>query len=222
MFRLDRTAFRINTFEKADSNIHYWVTRPLEERLRAADFLTRQAYNIAPDAILRLDRTRSAVRRSGSMNNIFNQDFQDLIRAFNKCDVDYILVGGYAVILHGYNRSTGDLDLWVDTTVENHAKLEKAFRLFGMPLFDMTLSKFMQAGDYNVFTFGVSPVAIDLITNLIGLDFAEAYENSSMHEFEDMEVRVVQYADLLTAKRASGRNRDLNDVEQLEKKKDLL
>ncbi len=58
MFRLDRTAFRINTFEEADSNIHYWVTRPLEERLRAADFLTRQAYNIAPDAELRLDRTK--------------------------------------------------------------------------------------------------------------------------------------------------------------------
>ena len=219
MFRLDRTAFRINTFEEADSNAKYWVTRPVEERLQAADMLMRQAFNIAPDAILQLDRTASKVRSRIMANNIFNQDFQDLIEAFNTHQVEYILVGGYAVIVHGYNRSTGDLDLWVNATEENYENLVRAFATFGMPTFDMTRHKFLHTDQYDVFTFGVPPTAIDLITKLKGPGFKEAYKNSSIYEFEDMEVRVIQYGDLLAAKRAAGRNRDLNDVEQLEKGK---
>jgi hypothetical protein len=57
------------------------------------------------------------------MGNIFNQDFQDFIIALNKCKVEYLLVGGYAVILRGYNRTTGDMDVWVNKTPENYQKL---------------------------------------------------------------------------------------------------
>jgi hypothetical protein len=217
VFRLDRTAFRINTFAEADNNCKYWLTQPVEERLRAANFLIRQAYGIDPQATLRMDRSHSVVRIRRKMNNLFNQDFLDLFKAFNTHEVEYILVGGYAVILHGYNRSTGDLDLWVAATAANYQKIASAFQTFGMPLFDMSLEKFLRTSEYDVFTFGVSPVAVDLITNLKGLNFSEAYNHSSVYEFEDVEVRVVQYADLITAKRASGRNRDLNDIEQLEK-----
>lgn len=217
MFRLDRTAFSINSFAEADNNAKYWLTRPLEERLRAADMLTRQAYNIAPDVTLRVDRGLSKVRCRTMANNIFNEDFQDLITSFNKHQVEYILVGGYAVIVHGYNRSTGDLDLWVNATEENYNKLVNAFATFGMPTFDMTRQKFLHTEQYDVFSFGVPPRAIDLITKLKGPEFKEAYVNSSIYEFEDMEVRVIQYGDLIAAKRAAGRYRDLNDIEQLEK-----
>lgn len=219
MFRLDRAAFANTTFSEADNNCKYWLTRPVAERLRAANMLTRQAFNIPQDAILRLDRTVSKVRKRAMGNNVFNQDFQELIEAFNKHEVEYMLVGGYAVILHGYNRSTGDLDLWVHTTEANYGKLVKAFNTFGMPVFDMTLQKFLRNDEYDVFTFGVPPNAIDLITKLKGPMFTEAYLNSSVYEFEDMEIRVIQYADLLAAKRAAGRHRDLNYIEQLEKGK---
>ena len=65
------------------------------------------------------------------MIDIFNPDFRDLIRSLNKCDVEYLLVGGYAVILHGYVRSTSDMDIWINRTEENYHKLMKAFLDFG-------------------------------------------------------------------------------------------
>jgi len=72
------------------------------------------------------------------MGDIFNEDFQDFLKALLKANVDFILVGGYAVILHGYSRTTGDMDVWVDRTQTNYKKLTLAFQYFGMPVFDMT------------------------------------------------------------------------------------
>ena len=74
------------------------------------------------------------------MGNIFNKDFQDFIKALNECNVEYILVGGYAVILHGYSRTTGDMDIWVNRNENNYDKLGLAFAKFGMPTFDMKIS----------------------------------------------------------------------------------
>ncbi|MEL6717672.1 MAG: hypothetical protein AAFO82_07160 [Bacteroidota bacterium] len=76
-------------------------------------------------------------------NNIFNTDFQDFLNALNKNEVEYILIGGYAVILYGYRRTTGDLDIWVNRTEENYDKIVNAFHDFGMPIFDMSKEKFM-------------------------------------------------------------------------------
>lgn len=61
------------------------------------------------------------------MGNIFNNDFRDFINALNHYEVKYILVGGYSVILHGYSRTTGDLDIWVNKTIENYERLKSAF-----------------------------------------------------------------------------------------------
>lgn len=214
MFQLDRTAFRINTFAEADSNAKYWVTRSPEERLRALDYLNRQAWNIGPDAEIRVDRRVSVVRLR-KMNNIFGLDFKEFIEALNEAKVRYLLVGGYAVVLHGYSRTTGDIDLWVEPTSENYHRLAKAFGRFGMPVFDMTEDKFLATEDYDVFSFGVPPAAIDVMTAVKGLNFEEAFTNSSVYEFDDLALRLIQYNDLLKAKRSAGRLKDLNDVEQL-------
>lgn len=72
------------------------------------------------------------------MANIFNEDFKDFLTALNEQRVRYILVGGFSVILHGYSRTTGDMDIWVERTTENYQKLKRAFDQFGMPVFDMT------------------------------------------------------------------------------------
>ena len=77
------------------------------------------------------------------MGNIFNNDFRDFISALNDQEVKYILVGGYSVILHGYSRTTGDMDIWVERSIENYTKIKKAFQQFGMPVFDMTLENFL-------------------------------------------------------------------------------
>lgn len=112
-------------------------------------------------------------------NNIFNQDFQDFLTAFNQNEVHYVLIGGYAVILHGYQRTTGDLDIWVRRTPDNYDRIVQAFQDFGMLVFDMTKAKFLSYPKVDVFSFGVSPVRIDLMTHAKGLDFDVAYNNSS-------------------------------------------
>ena len=76
------------------------------------------------------------------MGNILNDDFIDFLKFFNQFQVDYILVGGYAVIFHGYNRTTGDLDVWVKPTVNNYRKMLLAFKAFGLSPFNMTENLF--------------------------------------------------------------------------------
>ena len=107
------------------------------------------------------------------MGNIFKEDFRDFVIEFNNYDVRYILVGGYSVILHGYSRTTGDMDFWVDRTVENYNRIKLAFLNFGMPVFDMTEEKFLTHGESDVFTFGRAPSSIDIMTKVKGLDFEE-------------------------------------------------
>ncbi len=152
------------------------------------------------------------------MANIFHPDFQDFIRALNHQDVDYILLGGYAVILHGYNRTTGDMDIWVRKTSENYKKIEKAFVEFGMPVFDMTEANFLNNPEMNVFTFGSSPVCIDLMTDAKGLEFENTFQKAELREIEGLSVRVIHINDLLHAKSSAGRKKDLDDIEHLKGK----
>lgn len=93
-------------------------------------------------------------------------DFREFIQALNESDVEYVLVGGYAVVYHGYLRTTGDMDIWVNRTVENYHRLVSAFTCFGMPVFDMTRSNFLDVKKFDVFTFGVPPMAIDIMTQV--------------------------------------------------------
>ena len=85
------------------------------------------------------------------MGNIFNEDFRDFIKALNQNEVKYILVGGYSVILHGYPRTTGDMDVWVERTPINYTCLSKAFSAFGMPMFDMNETNFLTHPNWDVF-----------------------------------------------------------------------
>jgi hypothetical protein len=109
------------------------------------------------------------------MPNIFNQDFREFIAALNNNEVRYLLVGGYAVILHGHSRTTGDMDIWVESTKENYSKLVKAFGEFGMAIFDMTEEKFLNTEKYDVFRFGRNPVAIDIMTKMSNFSFEDSH-----------------------------------------------
>jgi predicted nucleotidyltransferase len=149
------------------------------------------------------------------MQNIFNPDFQDFIRSLNEADVKYILVGGYAVILHGYHRNTGDLDIWVERSAENYQKLVHAFQIFGMPVFDMTLSNFLENTDLDVFTFGRPPVSIDIMVSVKGINFPDAYQMVEKRVVEGLEIKVISLSELLKAKASSGRHKDMDDIENL-------
>ena len=153
-------------------------------------------------------------------NNIFNDDFQDFLHAFNKCDVHYLLVGGYSVILHGYPRTTGDMDLWVEKSQDNYKKIVKAFTLFGMPIFDMTEDNFLNNKALDVFSFGRPPVSIDVLTQVKNLIFNESYLKCIHYQVDEtLSIKLIHYEDLITVKKAVGRPRDINDIENLEKGK---
>ena len=149
------------------------------------------------------------------MANIFHEDFRDFLNALNKADVRYILVGGYSVVLHGYSRTTGDMDLWVDRSSENYHRITKAFHLFGMPLFDMTEDNFLSHPIWDVFTFGTPPVAIDIMVKIEGLDFEDTFQNAMYFEEDDLRIRTINRKDLIKAKKNAGRAKDIDDLENL-------
>ena len=149
------------------------------------------------------------------MGTIFNDDLRDFIQAMNNHNVDYILVGGYAVILHGYRRVTGDMDIWVKSTKENYLKLARAFSEFGLPLFDMTEEKFLDTDTVDVFSYGRPPVSIDIITKLKGVEFDDAFSQAQIFNEDGLMIRFLHLNTLLQAKKASGRHKDLDDIEKL-------
>lgn len=149
------------------------------------------------------------------MGNIFNIDFREFLQALRKAKVAYILVGGYSVILHGYNRTTGDLDVWVNCTSANYARLMQAFADFGLP--SIAENIFFDTANYDVFSFGVPPISIDVITVLKGLDFNTAFAQANEINVEGLMINLIHLNDLISSKKAVGRHKDLDDIENLQK-----
>ena len=150
------------------------------------------------------------------MANIFHEDFKDFLNALNKAEVRYILVGGYSVVLHGYSRTTGDMNIWMERTSVNYERIIKAFQMFGMPLFDMTESNFLSHPIWDVFTFGTPPVAIDIMVKIEGLNFEEVFKKAVYFEDDELKIRTIHRNDLIAAKKIAGRAKDINDLENLE------
>lgn len=149
-------------------------------------------------------------------STVFNPDFQDFLVVCNKNEVKYLLVGGYLVILNGYVRTTGDMDVWVETTPANYQRLMKAFEQFGLPSSLITLKDFLDVEQKKIFSFGIPPVCIHIMTTLKGLSFVDAYSNAKWYEIEEnLKIRGLCKSDLIKAKKAFGRLKDLNDIENL-------
>lgn len=151
------------------------------------------------------------------MGNIFNLDFQEFLLALNKNEVNYVLVGGYSVIYHGFPRTTGDLDIFVEVSKSNYKKLADAFEQFQMPLFDMSEDSFLHQPQINVYTFGRPPVCIEILKEISGFTFHEIYTNALNTVFEEIPMKVIHINDLKRNKKLSGRAKDLNDLENLSK-----
>lgn len=149
------------------------------------------------------------------MANIFNEDFRDFLSMLNKHNVRYILVGGFAVILHGYSRTTGDMDIWVERTKLNYEQIKKAFTEFGMPVFDMTEENFLNHPNWDVFTFGVPPVAIDVMVKVKGLNFEDNFKQAVFFEDDGLTIRTIHKNQLIRAKEYSNRAKDIDDIQNL-------
>jgi hypothetical protein len=140
-----------------------------------------------------------------------NPDFVDLLRAFIAADVRFLIVGAYALALHGRPRATGDLDVWIDATPENAARVMSALSAFGAPLVDISVDDFSREGV--TYQIGVAPGRIDILTQLTGLTFADAWPERMRRPFGDVEVDFIGRAAFIRNKRATGRAKDLGDIE---------
>jgi len=140
-------------------------------------------------------------------------DFKDFLKLLNFHKIEYLLVGGYAVGYHGYPRATGDMDVWVAVSETNAEKIVAAIREFGMPEDQVTKELFLEAN--KVIRMGVPPVRIEVITSASGVDFAECFSRREVMEIDGIPVNFLSLDDLKKNKRASGRHKDLEDLEHL-------
>jgi hypothetical protein len=142
-----------------------------------------------------------------------NQDFRDLLRAFNEENVRYLIVGGYALIKYTEPRFTKDLDIWVSPDRDNAERVFNALTKYGAPVSSMSASDFTRSGFF--FTMGIAPSRIDILFDLTGLTFATAWERREPALVGDIKANFLSRVDLIINKEAVGRKQDLADVEKL-------
>jgi hypothetical protein len=144
-----------------------------------------------------------------------NQDFLDLLSSFNAAEVRYLVVGAYAVGVHGHPRATKDLDVWVEGSPENAPRVIAALRAFGAPLGDVVEADFAAVG--TGFMMGKPPLRIDILTQISGVRFEDASPRAITASFDGVPVRVIALDDLLVNKRSANRDQDLADIRALER-----
>jgi hypothetical protein len=148
--------------------------------------------------------------------NLF-PDFRELFAALNRNGVRYLVIGGYAVNLYGYHRHTKDIDVWIATDPGNTKLLSKVLQEWGgFPASKVRPSQFQEPG--KAFAVGVAPVRVDFLTGPSGVDFAECYARRTEQSLDGVRVPFISLEDLKANKRASGRLKDLADLEGLPSK----
>jgi hypothetical protein len=141
-------------------------------------------------------------------------DFKEFLELLNSNDVQYLLIGGWAVGFHGYSRFTADMDIFTGFSEENISSLKQALREFGVPEFDRS----MLTTKGNVFRIGRAPLRIEIVNEISGVDFTDAYKNREFVDVEDqLRIPVISLDDLFKNKSSTGRAKDLADLEELRK-----
>ena len=144
-----------------------------------------------------------------------NPDFVEFLAALLSNEARFLVVGAHALAAHGVPRATGDIDIWFDRAPENADRVFRAMVEFGAPAASMsTTAADLRAPDM-VFQIGLPPRRIDLLTDVSGLNFDEAWSRRIIHRLEGLEIPFLGRADLVQNKRASGRHKDLGDLEAL-------
>ncbi len=182
---------RLDEIDSAKEDLEYWLSHPPEERLAAVEFLRRQWYG--------------STASSGKLFELLNAH-----------DVDYIVVGAYALAFLGSPRMTGDMDVFVKPSQENARKIIAALAAFGFGSLNLTEQDF-QFPD-QVIQLGVPPLRIDLITSISGVFWDEAFNGAKSEYYDDVPIRILGREQFIANKRAVGRNRDLADLEALGEK----
>jgi len=144
-----------------------------------------------------------------------NQDFLDLLTALVQAGARFLVVGAHAMAVHGVPRATGDLDVWIARDPENADRVLAALARFGAPLEALGVSRDDLLRENEVLQVGLPPRRIDVLTSISGVSFAEAYPDRVRHDVGGLSIPFLGRAALVRNKRASGRTKDLADLEAL-------
>ena len=144
---------------------------------------------------------------------MWNEDYRDILQSLSDEDVDFILVGAYALASHGYPRATMDIDIWVRATPDNAEKVYRALSEFGAPMDAVSVSDFSEEGV--IFQIGVAPRRIDIITRISGVNYIEASAAADSVEIDGLTIKILSAEHLIRNKLATGRPKDIDDAENL-------
>jgi hypothetical protein len=149
--------------------------------------------------------------------DILLPEFKDLLLLLNKHKVNYMLIGGYAVIYYGYHRNTGDLDIWLQPTNSNKEKVVEALKEFGVGESSLNAVSILNFEDIQLFYVGKIPRRIDFINMISGVSFEEAKSSVTLLPLSDELIPIIAYDHLILSKISNNRAKDKSDVEELQR-----
>jgi hypothetical protein len=141
------------------------------------------------------------------------KDFREFLQCLNAHGVEYLVVGGHAVAFHGYPRATADLDVWTAVNQENALRLVAALEEFGFTTPELRPDLFLSRDQ--IVRMGIAPNRIEIQTGIDGVEFSQCYRVRVAAELDGIAVQFISLADLKRNKKASGRNKDLDDLDNL-------
>lgn len=140
-------------------------------------------------------------------------DFKEFLKLLKEYQVEYLLIGGYAVGYYGYPRATADIDVWIAIHPENAVKVVSVLKAFGFNPPELSPELFLK--ENQIIRMGLPPIRIEVVTSISGVRFEECYKNRVVDKLDEVEVNLIDLKSLRINKKASGRYKDLNDLENL-------
>ena len=142
-----------------------------------------------------------------------HEDFEEFLRLLAEQQVEFVIIGGYAVAFHGYVRATQAMDIFFRSSDDNARKILRVLREFGFSVDETILRDLRDPG--SIIRMGIPPVRIEMISTISGLSFGEVWQRRIAGNYGNVAVNYISHADLLANKRASGRPKDLADFDEL-------
>ncbi|HPJ37608.1 MAG TPA: hypothetical protein PLT75_04145 [Spirochaetota bacterium] len=142
-------------------------------------------------------------------------EFKEFLKLLDAHNVEYLLIGGYAVTFHGYPRATADMDVFINASPDNAVRVDEVLRKFGFDVPGLSPDLFVKDTS-KIIRMGVPPLRIEILMSISGVNFAECYKNRIEYRDDDLIIKIIDIDNLKKNKESAGRHKDLDDLEHLQ------